>query len=81
MGVNVVLIDVIKYPGIFEGFPNFPISRCFLQELANLIDWWAEGVILPSICTVGIIGKIIHVIITLFYKRGGLMSSFYIKGF
>ena len=29
-----------------------------LQELANLIDWWAEGVILPSICAVGIIGRI-----------------------
>ena len=34
-----------------------------LQELANLIDWWAEGVILPSICAVGIIGRFIDRVI------------------
>ena len=27
------------------------------DELANLVDWWMEGVALPVICAVGIIGK------------------------
>ena len=27
------------------------------DELANLVDWWMEGVALPVICAIGIIGK------------------------
>ena len=26
------------------------------KAIATLVDWWTEGVILPTICTVGILG-------------------------
>ena len=28
------------------------------DDLARLVDWWTEGVVLPSICAIGILGKI-----------------------
>ena len=33
-------------------------DRGFTSDLAMSVDWWTEGLVLPSICLVGILGEL-----------------------
>jgi len=53
-------IDVINFLNDSELPTNFSILA---SRLAATIDYWSEGVILPAICTIGILGNIASILV------------------
>ena len=51
-----VLITDISHAGEVIDSDNYTLLDSE-DDLARLVDWWTEGVVLPSICAIGILGK------------------------
>ena len=42
----------------YEGVDSFNDTLTDTEEkMSSIVDWWTEGVVLPIICSMGIIGK------------------------
>ena len=48
------------------------------DDLARLVDWWTEGVVLPSICGIGILGRFYQKVLSLTLFVSGNIASIFV---
>ena len=53
-----VIITNTSDSDTIEGVDSFNDTLADTEEdMGRVVDWWTEGVVLPIICTIGILGK------------------------
>ena len=72
-----VLVTDISHAGAVIDSDNDTLQDAE-DDLARLVDWWTEGVVLPSICGIGILGRFYQKVLSLTLFASGNIASIFV---